>query len=224
MVREFFRGVGDENLDPIETKINQMLADSRHAFDAAANSVLGGTDPEVVGPDLHTTDRGINELEREIRRELVVHASVHGTAVDIPLIMTYMNVVKDVERIGDYAKNIYDLAAQGADFTTAGDLGELVSYRDRVSELISEVAGVFHERSEDEARRLVDEGDQLLDEFDRHVRDLVESDAPSRRGVPRALLYRYYKRIVAHLMNVLSAVIMPVDQLDYFDETASDRL
>jgi hypothetical protein len=29
--------------------------------------------------------------------------------------------------------------------------------------------------------------------------------------------------VVAHLMNVLSAVIMPLDQLDYFDEDPEDR-
>ena len=36
-------------------------------------------------------------------------------------------------------------------------------------------------------------------------------------------LYRYYKRIVAHLMNLLSAVVMPLDRLDYYDEAPEDR-
>jgi phosphate uptake regulator len=224
MVREFFRGTGEEDFEPIEGKINQMLADCRHSFDAAVNAVLGGIDPELVGPDLRVTDQRVNKLEQEVRRELLVHASVHGTTVDVPLIMTYMNVVKDIERVGDYAKNIYDLAAQGADFSAARDLDDLVRYRDRVSELISEVATVFRERDQSQARRLAEEGDRLLDDFDEQVRGLVESDAPSRLGVPRALLYRYLKRIVAHLLNVLSAVIMPVDRLDYFDEDRADRV
>jgi hypothetical protein len=41
--------------------------------------------------------------------------------------------------------------------------------------------------------------------------------------VARALLHRYVKRVVAHLMNVLSAVVMPVDRLDCFDEDPEDR-
>ena len=40
----------------------------------------------------------------------------------------------------------------------------------------------------------------------------------------RALAYRYVKRVVAHLMNVLSSVVMPLDQIDSFDEDPEDRI
>jgi len=43
------------------------------------------------------------------------------------------------------------------------------------------------------------------------------------QAVAVALAHRYLKRIVAHGMNVLSAVVMPVDRLDYFDEDPEDR-
>ncbi len=49
------------------------------------------------------------------------------------------------------------------------------------------------------------------------------SDRPSNVGVPRALLARHFKRMTAHLMNVLTAVVMPVDRLDYWDEDKADR-
>ena len=39
----------------------------------------------------------------------------------------------------------------------------------------------------------------------------------------RALLYRYLKRITAHLMNVISSLVMPVHRLDYYDEKKADR-
>ena len=90
-----------------------MMANNRHSFYIATSALLSGSDPAVVGPDLHRTDLQVNEAQRAIRRELVVHASVHGTS-QVPAILTYMSVDKDVERIGDYAKNIYDLAAMGA--------------------------------------------------------------------------------------------------------------
>jgi hypothetical protein len=48
-----------------------------------------------------------------------------------------------------------------------------------------------------------------------------EDDRP--HAVARALARRYLKRIVAHLTNVLSAVVMPIDRLDYFDEDPEDR-
>jgi phosphate uptake regulator len=71
-----------------------------------------------VNDELRATDQKVNRLEREIRRELVVHASVFG-AIDTPAVLVYMSIVKDVERVGDYAKNLVDLALDGANFSTA---------------------------------------------------------------------------------------------------------
>jgi hypothetical protein len=52
------------------------------------------------------------------------------------------------------------------------------------------------------------------------VKDVGEGEP---QAVPRALAHRYLKRVVAHLMNLLTAVIMPLDRLDYFDEDPEDR-
>ena len=58
----------------------------------------------------------------------------------------------------------------------------------------------------------------MLDMFDDLVDSLVTSDGAASEAVPRALFYRHLKRIVAHLMNLLTAVVVPVDRLDYLDE------
>ncbi len=151
-----------------------------------------------------------------------MHASVRGTS-QVPAILTYMSVVKDVERIGDYAKNIYDVAAQGTDLSHAPDREELVAYRNRISEMITEAARAFADEDTEASNRLISEGDGLQDRFDAKVAALVRSDEPGREAVPRALIYRYYKRIVGHLMNLLSAVVMPLDRLDYYDEEKPHR-
>jgi len=222
MVFRFFRGSGEDQLGHIQSTLLDMLANDRHSFDIATSSLLDGADVNVVGPDLATTDRQVNEAERSIRRELVVHASVRGTS-QVPAILTYMSVVKDVERIGDYAKNIYDIAAQGADLSHASDRDELVGYRNRISAMITEAARAFADESIEESNRLISEGDALQDRFDAKVAELVRSNEPGHEAVPRALIYRYYKRIVGHLMNLLSAVVMPLDRLDYYDEEKPHR-
>jgi hypothetical protein len=77
---------------------------------------------------------------------------------------------------------------------------------------------VFADDDREAAGTFIREADILLDEFDQHVSELVVTERQGKEAVPRALLYRYYKRIVAHLMNLLTAVVMPLDRLDYFDE------
>ena len=60
-------GPESRNLKEINAHFQQMLEDGRHIFDAAANALLGGTDPEVIREDLFTTDQRINHTEQAIR-------------------------------------------------------------------------------------------------------------------------------------------------------------
>jgi phosphate uptake regulator len=222
MVLRFFQGSGEDLIKHAQGTLMEMLADDRHSFDIATSALLDGAAPAVVGPDLARTDHRVNEAQRTIRRELVVHISVRGTS-QVTAVLTYMSVVKDVERIGDYAKNIYDVAALGADLSGAPDREELVGFRDRISVMITEAARAFADEDLDESSALIAEGDAMQDRFDAKVSELVTSEEPGREAVPRVLLFRYYKRIVGHLMNLLSAVVMPVDRLDYYDEEKPHR-
>lgn len=222
MVLDRMFGREEDGLEQVERQLLHMLADDRHSFDLAASALIGGADPDVVGPELAETDQRVNVAEQEIRRQLVVHASVHQ-AVDIPTMLVYMSITKDAERIGDYAKNVFDLAAAGADFSGADDRDELVSLWERVSGYITEAAETFTDRDEERAATLIERGDELCDDFDGRVDRLVTTGDPGSEAVPRALLYRHLKRIVAHLMNLLSAVIMPLDKLDFFDEDHVER-
>ena len=218
-----FRREGDaERLDRIEATLQQMIVDDLHAFELAMSALLGERSPHEVGPELRATDHGVNAAERDIRRELVVHASVLG-AIDTPAILIYMSIVKDIERIGDYAKNLFDLAADGVDLSTGLHTGEITSLATDVPAFIRDAAEIFASRDEDRAKELLKRGDVLLDRFDDRVSGLVKEEHPDHQAVAVALAHRYLKRIVAHGMNVLSAVVMPVDRLDYFDEDPEDR-
>jgi phosphate uptake regulator len=223
MVLDFFRGGADAQLEQIEAQIRQMLIDDRHTFDTAINALISGTDPALVGKDIRKTDKGVNKAERAVRRELVVHVSVRGTSADIPLVLASMSVVKDAERIGDYSKNIWDIANSGVDLSGSEDIGTLMRFRDRISKLIGETARVFGERDTETAHKMLQAGDDLLDEYDDLIEEQLRSDKPAREAVPRALLYRYFKRITAHLMNILTSLVMPIDRLDYYDEDKADR-
>ena len=134
-----------------------------------------------------------------------------------------MHMVKDLERIGDYNKNIFDLADEGVSLAEAPDLGRLLGYRDELSSRIALMGELLTTRDEDGARAYITRGDELRREFDDRINELVHSTEPAVVAVPRALLYRFLKRVTAHSLNVVSAVVMPVDRLDYFDEDDDTR-
>ena len=218
MVMSFFRKPEEGGLEHIDAQVQGMINDARHTFDLAMNALTGGP-VATVADEVRRTDRRINITEMEIRRELVVHASVHG-GVDTPEVLVFMHMVKDLERIGDYNKNIFDLADEGVSLAEAPDLGRLLGYRDELSSRIALMGELLTTRDEDGARAYITRGDELRREFDDRINELVHSTEPAVVAVPRALLYRFLKRVTAHSLNVVSAV----DRLDYFDEDDETRV
>ena len=223
MVMEFFKGGSDQPLEEIESLIVQMLHDDRHTFDLAINALLGGTDAEVVGKEVKRSDKRVNRAEREVRRRLIVHAAIAGERVDLPRVLIAMSVIKDAERVGDQCKNIWDLANEGIDFSAADDLPWLIGLRDQTSRYIAESSRIYQERDIQAAHELIVEMDEAQDRFDECVVAQLKSTAPAREAVPRALLCRYLKRVTGHLMNVITALVMPLERLDYYDEEKADR-
>lgn len=222
MVFELFKGQGSSSLEAIEARIREMLATSGEVLRLAISAFDPAVSARQLGERVRMTDREVNRTERSIRRELVVHVSVHSGA-DLPLVLVYMSIIKDIERIGDYAKNIWDVAVVLEEREADPDLEGISPLFERTVALVDEIAEIYSSRDVDRATAALNRSDGWLDEYDANVEELMKSTIPSTVGVPQALLNRHMKRITAHLMNVLTAVVMPVDRLDYWDEDKIDR-
>jgi phosphate uptake regulator len=219
-----FHWLQDENtgLALVIRQFGQMLEDGRHVFDAACNALVGGTDPSVVGADLFATDKRINKVEQAIRRELVVHLSV-GDRGDFPACLALMSLVKDAERVGDYAKNIFDLAVACRTFPSDPLNPEIVQLKDRVSRMLAKMRSLYESQDSDQAEAFLVEADEIQDHCDAQVTRLLGDSNLSNMPVAAALMYRYTKRVMAHSMNVVTSIVMPLDKLDYFDEDKRTR-
>jgi len=199
-----------------------MLATSSETFRMALDALTRRTDPASIGKTLRKRDRSINKVERAIRRRLIVHAGVRGALADAPALFVYMSIAKDIERVGDLAKDMWDLAAAGADMSQ----GELKEAADQVGEkvlkLIDDTARVFGERDAEAAIDILNASDMDVDHYEAQMLAQMKADNAAD-AVAVALFYRYAARITAHLMNVLTAVVMPFERLDYWDEDKVDR-
>ena len=59
--------------------------------------------------DIYKHDKQVNKLERSVRRNILTHLTV-GSRLDLNQGLVLISIVIDLERIGDYTKNIYELA------------------------------------------------------------------------------------------------------------------
>lgn len=218
----FLRREDEERLDRVEAILQEMFERGREVFDLAISTLLDRAPVTEIGPKLRATDLKINELEQELRRQLAVHASVFG-GIETPVVLVYMSIVKDLERLGDYAKNLLDLARDGADFSTLADADDWRRIAGEIAAQITEAAATFRERDVEAARRVVEKAKVLMSDFDRRVTALVRGDDTGPQAVARALACRYLKRVAAHVSNVLTAVINPVDKLDFLENNRAAR-
>lgn len=220
MVMSFFRK-GDGGLDTIASHTVSMLAEARHSFDLSSMTLLSGTDPSMVADDIRATDDRINQAEQDLRGQLVVHVSVHGSD-DIGEVLGYTLLIKKIERIGDQAKNILDLAEEGVDLSSAADLADLSATRQIISEMMSEAGELLNEHNQERADAYRQRADILRRELETKIRDCMHSEQPGSEVVPRAILYRYWKRIVANLGGVVTTATEPLQTQGYLDDGATD--
>lgn len=208
-----------DQLEAVEQQLVEMLTNCQDTFRLGTAAVFGEMDVTEAGDLLDAVDKNLNKTERAIRRELLVHGTVRGAEVDQGLMLTYMSVAKDIERIGDYCKNIWNLAQMGVNLSGGFDSDELTKHCERVANLIKAALDAFAEQDAEKVHKLIPGIKDDAQHYDRHLIDFVNSDLPGSVAAPRALFYRYIKRISAHLANVLSSVVMPVDRLDFYKKS-----
>lgn len=208
-----------DQMETAEEQLIAMLASCQDTFDLASGAVFGEMDVEEAGNQLGTIDHDLNKTERAIRREMLIHGTVRGAEVDHGLMLAYMAVAKDIERIGDYCKNIWNLAQMGVDLSKGDDVQETTSHRKRVASLLRESLEAFRSQDTEKVHALIQGIDEDTTHYDTHIVEFVNSDLPGREAAPRALWYRYLKRISAHLSNVLTSVVMPVDRIDFYKKS-----
>ena len=87
----------------------EMLELSKDIFSQAIIYLREAHNIETL-KELKKRDKEINEFQQEVRRKVLTHYSVQSEKVDIANGLILINMVVDIERIGDYCKNILDLA------------------------------------------------------------------------------------------------------------------
>ena len=220
MILEFFRR-GDSAMDQIDAQVVAMINDARHSFDLATAAVLSGADSAQMRAEVEKTDQQINEAEQQLRQELVVHVAVQGSS-DIGTVLGLTLLIKKIERIGDQAKNILDLTDEGVSLVDAPDLDGFLADRTTISDMFTETATLLTDPQAENVADFRRRADELRHHCEGKVREFMHSDQPGHYAVPRAILYRYWKRIAANLLGVVTTAVEPVQHIDYTDGGTTD--
>ena len=220
MLRELVKIFGSgQPLSGMGDNFTQMLELSLELTKRGGEIYFGKAVTPEERTRLHKQDVKVNKLERKIRKQVILHLSVQSNSQDLPYCLLLMSLVKDVERIGDYAEDLADLAHLCDDPLPEDDtVAELREVRSQVETDFEEACDVFASSDRERALDLIRGGRDLVERCDDLIETIAYSDHKAGAATVLSLGARFYQRITGHVLNVLSSVVMPLHKLDYYDE------
>jgi phosphate uptake regulator len=196
-----------------------MLHLSHEMFNDAVDALRSGEKNKVL-KSIKLRDEKINNYHREIRKKVVTYYSVSKDVTNIDSGLVLINIVVDIERIGDYSKNILDLAKHyPKKFVSEKFSDDLRTIEKAVIERFSTTVGAVEDMDEKIANDLLS---TYRDDLGKISDDLVASSISGKVEIGKenktasvALYARYLKRIGAHLKNITTAIINPFESIGY---------
>jgi phosphate transport system protein len=225
MFKKFKELFSSENLldTAFDTTI-KMLEFDQKMYQASRDSLRDSSTNELPF-DVRQMDRKINKYEREVRRNVLTHLTIAGIANLVPG-MVLVSIVVDVERIGDYTKNIVDLAKLHKAKLHGGPYEPiLLRLEAQVARHFDSIIPVLRKQDKSVAREIMQAEDEFGKEAEGIVSELVQTGSPQLSvgdAVSVALYARYLKRINAHMTNIASAIVNPFPRIS-FREKPSER-
>jgi len=206
----------DTPLAEILKRFDEMIVISKEMFAKTTSPLKGEEDGEKLHHRLIQMDSKINTLQQVIRRDIVTHISVQGTADIVPCLLL-ISLTKDVERIGDYCKNIFEIFKHAPSLLKDPLIPDIIDMREKMLIWFEQTKRAFDRSDRDLAKTTREEAYILEKECDRLIW-VLSDDNKGRNAVAPAMIIRFFKRIAAHLGNVCTSVVMPFDKLDYFEK------
>ncbi|MCP4288427.1 MAG: PhoU domain-containing protein [Gammaproteobacteria bacterium] len=186
-----------------------------------SSSALRENDNGDICANIFEEDRTINQFHQEVRRKVLRHLAVAGGANLVPGLVLSC-IVGDIERIGDYTKNISELAVAHNAPLSCGFCEQEVSKMEKaVEDIFSRIVQALKTSDQAEARSLIVDNMWIRKSCDDIMLNLIngrDNTISSGSSVVLALYVRYLKRITEHLMNILSSVVNPYESIGYRDD------
>ena len=213
MFREFFQlwkkaGLLSEALKETEN----MLLVAKNMFSFSLRVLM---DKEKEKEDIYKIDRELNKLQRNVRRKILEHLSINPQQ-DVTSSLVLITIVIDIERIGDYSKNLIELSHKYPQRLKG-------RYIEKIREIERDIGGVFDgtinaftDADIDLAKQVMERHAKIAIHCEKIMEELIEDTKISPgMGIIYALLARYLKRVSAHLKNISSSVANPFHRLGY---------
>ena len=209
----------EDSLSQAWASSNEMLTLSHVMFTDSIRALRSGEKNKVI-KSIKQRDTDINKYQRDIRKKVVTYYSISKDVTNLDSGLVLINMVVDIERIGDYTKNILDLAKHHPKkFVSEKISDDLRVVEKAVIERFGNTIKAVEEMDEEVAKELIK---SYRSDLGKLSDNLVSSSISGKlqigeehKASSMVLYARYLKRIGAHLKNITSVVVNPFESIGY---------
>ena len=209
----------EDSLSQAWASSNEMLTLSHEMFVDSVNALRSGEKNKVI-KSIKQRDTDINEYHRDIRKKVVTYYSISKDVTNIHSGLVLINMVVDIERVGDYTKNILDLAKHYPEKLISENISDDLRVIEkavigRFGDTIKAVEKMDEEIAKDLIKSYRNDLGKLSDNL---VASSISGDlqiGEEHKASSMVLYARYLKRIGAHLKNITSVVVNPFESVGY---------
>lgn len=209
----------EDSLSQAWASSNEMLTLSHVMFTDSIGALRSGEKNKVI-KSIKQRDTDINKYQRDIRKKVVTYYSISKDVTNLDSGLVLINMVVDIERIGDYTKNILDLAKHHPKkFVSEKISDDLRVVEKAVIERFGNTIKAVEEMDEEVAKELIK---SYRSDLGKLSDSLVASSISGKlqigeehKASSMVLYARYLKRIGAHLKNITSVVVNPFESIGY---------
>lgn len=208
---------GETLIEDARNQCLHMLDAGKEMFQLVSHSLKERTRKQELKA-IARMDKSINQEQREVRKKVFEHLAL-SRGKDLIEGLQLTSIVIDLERIGDYTKNIAEIVEmmpEKSDFGKHEDTYHEV-YRETLK-MFDIVRVAFEKDNEAKAREALTIYDRISKTCDGVVAEVFKTgngDSINKGLLAMALLLRYMKRVNAHLKNVATSIINPVHMIGF---------
>ena len=194
----------EEQLERLHVELIQMGALCEDGISAAAEALLKNN-PGLAQTAIDA-EREIDQKEREVENLCIkLLLQQQPVAKDLRVISSALKMISDMERIGDQAADIAELAKYVADSKLPSKT-HLQTMAKETVQMVNESISAFVENDLEKSRKVIEQDDRVDEIFDKIRMELpnlmARSEVEAREGLDILMAGKYLERIGDHAVNI----------------------
>jgi len=203
----------DEQLDNLHNMLIQMGAMIEKAITLAIHALV--QQDEAMAKQAIDYDNEIDQMEKQIESTcLRLLLQQQPVARDLRVISAALKMITDMERIGDQAADISEIAMLLSGATYIKKLDHIPKMAEATSKMVTESIDAYVNMDLNLAQQVIDYDDVVDDLFNSVKNDLIEliqaDKANGGQAIDLIMIAKYFERIGDHATNIAEWVVFSI--------------